>query len=458
MDALTEPGVALSVRAKHRRLAIVSTYNELCGIAAFTKSLVRIIGRDFDLEVFDLDQYLLRQTDRRARRIADAYFRDICRRLRDFDIVNLQLEFGTLGTNMNDSLRRLRWLCEAAPALSVTFHTVPRRQPVEWPRFWSNVRNARLVAAFDQIGQSLWWRRTTDRTFRILRQTARRTELRLIVHTPRDRKYMKYVCGFDHIHDHPLSFLLPGDVERVRAKAGREALSRLCSLPDDAKLIGVFGFLSRYKGFETAIRAMRHLPPDHHLLVFGGVHPSSFAADQEMAPYVRQLLGEIRRERTTDAHEEPPVVWARAIEGLVRQTVTRERLSDRVHFMGALPDEAFRVAMASCDTVVLPYLEVGQSSSGAASLAIELGCRTLLSRTHGFLQLATYFPDRLEFFDVGNHLELADRIRAKGQAGPYPPLACDAATLREIYLAAHAATAGGRTADKGAAVGIGSEA
>jgi glycosyltransferase involved in cell wall biosynthesis len=43
-------------------------------------------------------------------------------------------------------------------------------------------------------------------------------------------------------------------------------------LPEDAKLIGVFGFLSRYKGFETAIRAMRHLPSDHHLLIFCGVH------------------------------------------------------------------------------------------------------------------------------------------------------------------------------------------
>ncbi|HLG48695.1 MAG TPA: hypothetical protein VKY24_20800 [Reyranella sp.] len=448
MDALIEAGVTLSVGPKRRRLAIVSTYNELCGIAAFTKSLVRIIGDDFDLEVFDLDQYLLRQTDRRARRIADAYFRDICGRLREFDVVNLQLEFGTLGASMKDSLRRLRWLCEAAPALSVTFHTVPRRQPVDWPRFWANVRSVRPVAAFDQIGQSLWWRRTTTRTFGILRRVARRKELRLIAHTPRDRKYMKYVCGFDHIYDHPLSFLQPADVKRVRAKAGREALARLCPLPDDAKLIGIFGFLSPYKGFETAIRAMRHLPADHHLLIFGGVHPSGFRADQDMAPYVRQLLGEIRRERTPDTREESPAVWARTIEGLVKEAVGRERLSDRVHFMGALPDEAFWVAMASCDTVVLPYLEVGQSSSGAASLAIELGCRTLLSRTHGFLQLATYFPDRLEFFDIGNHLELADRIRAAGPVEPYPPQPCDTATLREVYLAAHAPAARRRPTPK----------
>jgi glycosyltransferase involved in cell wall biosynthesis len=439
MDALAEP-LTSSVRTQRRRLAIVSTYNELCGIAAFTRCLVRVLKRDFDIEVFDLDQYLLRQNERVARRTADAYFREICERLKEFDIVNLQLEFGTLGASMHDSLRRLRWLCDAAPALTVTFHTVPRRQPTDWPRFWSYLRSFKLVDAIDLMGQARWWHRTTSKTFRILRQTARRKDLRVIVHTPRDHRYMKYVCRFEHIFDHPLAFLRPSDVDRVRAKAGRGALASLSHLPEDAKLVGAFGFLSRYKGFETAIRAMRHLPPDHHLLIFGGVHPSSFVSDQEMAPYVEQLLIEIRRENGPGAKDEAPAVAAVMATEAMKQTIARERLSDRVHFMGVLADEQFWVAMASCDVVVLPYLEVGQSSSGAASQAIELGCRTLLSRTRAFLQLATYFPDRLEFFDVGNHLELADRIKAAGSAGPYPPQRCGTATLRQLYVAAHAPT------------------
>jgi glycosyltransferase involved in cell wall biosynthesis len=439
MDTLAESSTGLSVRpSQRRRLAIVSTYDELCGIAAFTRSLVRLLKRDFDIEVFDLDQYLLRQTERLARRTADDYFRKICDRLREFDIVNLQLEFGTLGASMHDSLRRLRWLCDAAPALTVTFHTVPRRQPTDWPRFWSYMRSLKLVNAIDLMGQSRWWRRTTDRTFRILHQTARRKDLRVIVHTPRDHRYMKVICRFEHVFDHPLAFLRPSDVDRVRAKAGRGALTSLSELPEGAKVVGAFGFLSRYKGFETAIRAIRHLPPDYHLLIFGGVHPSSFVSDQEMAPYVHQLLSEIRRENTPGAAEDPPAVTALAAAEAMKQTIARERLSDRVHFMGVLADEQFWVAMASCDVVVLPYLEVGQSSSGAASQAIELGCRTLLSRTRAFLELGVYFPDRLEFFDVGNHLELADRIRAAGPGGGYPPQRAGTATLRQIYLAAHA--------------------
>lgn len=42
------------------RLAIVSTYDQLCGIAAYTKALVPQLESEFDIEVFDLDQQRLR--------------------------------------------------------------------------------------------------------------------------------------------------------------------------------------------------------------------------------------------------------------------------------------------------------------------------------------------------------------------------------------------------------------
>src|SRR5438105_15775712 len=71
--------------------------------------------------------------------------------------------------------------------------------------------------------------------------------------------------------------------------------------------------------------------------------------------------------------------------------------------------------MTICDAVVFPYLEVGQSSSGPISQALELGCRIIASRTHTFLEFAEYHKDRVEFFDIGNHLELAERLVARPQ-------------------------------------------
>jgi hypothetical protein len=68
--------------------------------------------------------------------------------------------------------------------------------------------------------------------------------------------------------------------------------------------------------------------------------------------------------------------------------------------------------MRACDLVVFPYLEVGQSASGPASQAIELQAPTLLSYNHAFIELRKYFPEHFEFFDIGNHIQLASLVRS----------------------------------------------
>jgi len=108
-----------------------------------------------------------------------------------------------------------------------------------------------------------------------------------------------------------------------------------------------------------------------------------------------------------------------ADQGLRELLGTHPRdLSARIHFMGALGEEDFLGGMAICDSVVFPYLEVGQSSSGPISQALELGCRIIASRTHTFLEFAEYHKDAVEFFDIGNHLELAERLIARRQFSP----------------------------------------
>ncbi|HEY2538842.1 MAG TPA: hypothetical protein VGI28_05000, partial [Stellaceae bacterium] len=106
------------------RLALVSSYNELCGIAAYTRSLERQLADVFDIRVFDLNQYLLRSTHGRVRKFADRHIQEICRELKDFETVSLQLEHGTLGRNARDIFRRFSWIVRAAPRLSVTLHTM----------------------------------------------------------------------------------------------------------------------------------------------------------------------------------------------------------------------------------------------------------------------------------------------------------------------------------------------
>src|SRR5439155_23810596 len=96
----------------------------------------------------------------------------------------------------------------------------------------------------------------------------------LIVHTRRDLSQMKFAHGMRNVYDHPLSFLSAAEVADIRRAASRKKFPVLDDLPAGARLIGVFGFLGRYKGFDTVVRGLHHLPKVHHLLIFGGVHPN----------------------------------------------------------------------------------------------------------------------------------------------------------------------------------------
>ena len=118
-------------------------------------------------------------------------------------------------------------------------------------------------------------------------------------------------------------------------------------------------------------------------------------------------------------------------------------LSARIHFMGALSEDDFLGGMAICDAVVFPYLEVGQSSSGPISQALELGCRIIASRTHTFMGFAEYHANAVEFFDIGNHLELAERLLARRQFSPRSGLPeMNIETNKATYLLANGTIAG----------------
>jgi glycosyltransferase involved in cell wall biosynthesis len=431
--------------ARRERLAIVSTSSRLCGVAAYTAALHRQLSEAFDVTVFGLDQYLLRSTHRRVRNLADEHIRGICRGIAEFDAVNLQLEHGTLGQHPTDIYRRFCSLAAAAPRLSVTFHTL-----LTPPRFDSaNFTKAALrfqLRAAERIHAGYRRHRLLSRGLaRHLRRIQRSKKVSAIVHNRRDLYDAKYLYGIDNVFDHPLAFLGSAEADSIRTRASRHALPILDALPADAVLIGVFGFLNEYKGFGTAIEALHHLPPNHHLLIFGGIHPNEITARQPLHPYISSLfrdayIGTTVYDRISMPREaSAPALVLGPDRSLSELLGAHPRdLSRRIHFMGALDDREFLTGMAVCDAVVFPYLEVGQSASGPISQALELGCRIIASRTRTFLEFAEYHRDAIEFFDIGNHLELAERILARPQfAAPrkFPEL--NAETNKAIYLLAN---------------------
>jgi glycosyltransferase involved in cell wall biosynthesis len=432
------------------RLAIISTNSRLCGIAAYTTALRRQLEDAFDITVFDLNQYLMRSPHRRVRRLADRRIKEICRAIRQFDAVNLQLEYGTLGRYGDDIHRRFRWLTAAAPRLSVTFHTLLLPPAFDTASFAKALATFRFKTAARMQAE---FRRAHLLSHGIARQLQRlqgHKQVSAIVHNRRDLYDTKYLFGLQRVFDHPLSYLAAAEVDAIRTNASRHCFPMLDRMPADDVLIGVFGFLSEYKGFGTAIQALQYLPDNYHLLIFGGVHPQHISRHQPRHPYLSALFDEAHVDATlyddlaAGGPQSAPQLVVSAQEGVRELLGTHPRdVSARIHFMGALAEDAFLGGMAICDAVVFPYLEVGQSSSGPISQALELGCRIIASRTHTFLEFAEYHKNAVEFFDIGNHLELAERLLARRQFSPRRGLpAFNVTTNRTTYLLANSRTGG----------------
>jgi glycosyltransferase involved in cell wall biosynthesis len=419
------------------RLAIVSTYDELCGIAGYTRALEAQLAPYLSVEVFDLDQYLLRSPHRRVQRLADAHIQQIADRLTQFDSVNIQLEHGTLGRTPAQILRRFRRLTAAAPALSVTFHTILDETITPAAQILRQTMRLKLGQASASMVEALRNRYLAHGVYRTLARQQWHKPVSVITHTRRDMRLLRDVHRIAEAHHHPLAFIAAEQAKAIRARASRTDFPLLRRLPAEAKLIGTFGFLSPYKGFETALEAMRYLPEDHHLLVFGGIHPQAIARHQPVDPYIARLLqkGHIGQS-VLDTLRAEGGATSLALDGAAAALLERHPrdLHDRVHFMGVLDDAQFATAMALCDTVVMPYLEVGQSSSGPLAMAVDMGCRVIASRTRAFLQFARYHPGRVEFFDIGNFAELARRIEAGPPAPPSQPRSFDAASNAALYL------------------------
>ncbi len=393
------------------KLLIVSTFDELCGIAGYTRALLTQIDDIFECEVFDLDQYFMRSADPKLVKIADAQIDELCNRLNQFDAVNIQLEHGTLGQQPRDIARRFEKIAHAAPRLSVTFHTVLQGQFREQlasvlGRGWRGASGILPLLASARRDYYLNYR-----ILKAIRNKQQANASAVITHTKRDARNIHYINGIKNVFHHPLVFHRSSEIERIKSRNYNDDFPMLRGLPHGAKIIGLFGFLSPYKGFEVALKALRHLPDDWHIALFGGLHPNEIRKGVKLNAYIETLLKEIRGGETfLDNIAGDNIKIDLSLEKLDNLFTNPQDMAGRVHFVGSLSDQQFANATMMCDCAVFPYEEVGQSASGPISIAIEMGVRIIASRTRAFLQLERYFPGRIEFFEIGNHIELAQRI------------------------------------------------
>ncbi len=267
----------------------------------------------------------------------------------------------------------------------------------------------------------------------------------------------------------------------------REKFLAQYGLDPKYKYFAICGFFAPYKGHLTAMRALECLPEDWRLVVVGGEHPHSLEADRDIGRYVGQLLSfPLAIDRPPDgslAIENLPHRWLdkdeeeslprrlfnndedeslsrRLLNGrwaptgaVVRgdQVYQRELrhkvfkhsefkyflptvdIKHRIHYLGQASDEDMPRFYAMLDYVVHPYMRTkeGQSGSGPATFAVEFGSRALFSNAPVFREMGQYFEGAMQFFNIGNFMELAGQLQRFKSFEP--ALACKREAALKVY-------------------------
>ncbi len=364
-----------------KKLAIVSSYNEMCGNASYTHVLKNAFSEHVEVEVIPLDLFLLQKRGRIYQQHGDKHIKDIVKRFEDFDYVNIQFEAGLFGRGHEIVLRRIKMLINAAKNLVLTMHRVdpPEMGDLEligeilkrkmWPRdAW---------AVHERARHSKLYRAVID----CCKERSKSANTWIFVHTRREKRLVKDIIGFENVMNFPITFLQENERRDVLQMNDPTAFRRKHHVPEGAKVIGAFGFVTKYKGYETLLNALQYLPERYHLYIFGGQHPQSISANVELHPYLQTLI--------------------KRMGGV----------EERVHFVGSLNDPDFIEALHFSDATVLPYLEVGQSMSGVISLAIEADANLFCTNNFSFNEVRKDMGDVFHTFDIGNYMELAEKIQ-----------------------------------------------
>lgn len=374
------------------KMLIVSSYHRQCGIAQYVEHLEIPLRdqSDVEIEIAALPVDLLKQNGGFAKAMAVEAIEKIAEKARASDVVNLQFEPGLYGGNSLDRWRVIKRIIRASRKVIITYHTPPSlggRYALRPKAFVAFLRDYHAQLLFRRLFSEIL--RNQGKFFHIVQTKREANRFAMLGIKP------------ERIFDLPLSFIGQDDKKKLTRKEKRPSIDEQYDLHDKV-LIGFFGFLSPYKGVEVVLRAMNLLPDQYHLMVVGGTHPEAIELYNVEQPYISKLMGILK-----DYSKKKK-----------KGGVNRAPLMDRVTFCGSVKNDDFNELMAACDAIVLPYAEVGQTSSGPAAIALDLRKPLYSTRNHCFSELAKYATDALSFFEIGNHIELAQMIERNIAASP----------------------------------------
>jgi len=364
-----------------KKLAIVSSYGELCGNATYSEALRIGFSKYFDVKVFALPVRLLNETNNSSKKMAQKIMDDFSAELKEFDYVNIQFERGLYGLTNSDVYNNFVKLASACPKTMVTVHRYDLPMSFLNRGCLKNFLSLQLKAGLQSF-ISTFKNNYAAKVYKEILAFCEKKKIGVMVHTSRERFLISMKFEKLNIFDCPISFLNKELLLKYKSEANRELFLKENGFDEKDVVIGIFGFVSEYKGHHVAIKALKYLPENYKLAIFGGQHPGSIKQGMVVDPYINSLL----------------------------TLINQEELEKRVQFCGALDDDGFINALLCSDFNLLPYFETGQSGSGVASLSLETGGKLIMSQNLAFIELSKYAKNAFKMFSIGNYIELADCI------------------------------------------------
>ena len=275
-----------------KKLAIISSYNELCGNATYTYVLQKEFSKFYDVTVFPLNQFFLRSTSKKVKKLGDEHIKEIAYELEKFDYVNIQFEAGLFGIYKKDIVRRFEILTKASQNLIVTLHRLDIKKDLYLTTFLKSlISNRNPIKTLKEFKNKNYFASMYEDIINIIKDYSYKKPVKVIVHTRREKRNIKAFFSFDQVYDHPITFLTRNEINffKDRAKKMKGKLFKKYNLKENHKLIGIFGFLSHYKGHITAIKALENLPDNYKLFICGSQHPQSINIFEDVNPYIKEL-------------------------------------------------------------------------------------------------------------------------------------------------------------------------
>ena len=349
----------------------VSTWDVPCGIAGYTQGLRNgLLDNGITCEVLPIEQTKLKYMTQDE---IKQYFKSLTKQLIDYDVIHIQHEFsfftGSYGFNgsITNFHHFLKEIIKLNKKIFVTFHTEPfYTQPL-----FSYESYSGFIQLFKEQIKKLQWKHYISPLF------CSKNKLNAIVHTKKTRRIF-LDSGFkkNTVNIIKQGVTILDNVEYL-TDLEKVTLKKQMGFPENAIILSMFGFISHYKGYRTALNALKILPDNYYLLIIGSPHPNA----RESA------LNEI-------------IIFLNKYK----------KLSTRVKLTGYLELEDLRVYQKITDFCLAPYEpDTVLSSSAALTWALSSGKPVIASKIAFFEELNEEI-NCLDLFTPGCAGELAYKI------------------------------------------------